>query len=85
MSWMATYEVTPEEGLKCIYKPAQIPDEAKDQHDAALLSAVRLLDEYVVGSRKYNFRISLSGHANPNHAPKEGWSNDFINIQVVQL
>lgn len=29
-------------------------------------------------------QVTISGHANPNHEPAEGWSRDMITITVSQ-
>ena len=34
---------------------------------------------------KHEVAVNLSGHANPAHRPREGYSNDFISISVSQL
>ena len=33
----------------------------------------------------HTFSVVLSGHANENHKPAEGWVNDFISIAIHQL
>jgi hypothetical protein len=58
-----------------------IPD---DQFDAALEAAQTVLDSGAVGDIDDLFNISLSGHANPDHKPADGMSNDMINVTVSQ-
>jgi hypothetical protein len=38
----------------------------------------------VVGDKDKEFYVNLSGHANPDHEPKEGWANDMISISISQ-
>lgn len=56
--------------------------ESKAAAAAAIRAAVDILDAGVVGTRNVN--VSISGHANPNHEPAEGWSNDGITVTITQ-
>jgi hypothetical protein len=29
-----------------------------------------------------NVNVTLSGHANPGHKPREGWANDYVSVHV---
>ena len=51
---------------------------------AAKKAAVDLIRSGAVGHPGRTFIVSLSGHANPDHAPTVGWSNDFVTINVAQ-
>lgn len=44
------------------------------------------LDELaaVVG-RQSKWRVTVSGHANPDHAPVEGWGDEFISLRIEAL
>jgi hypothetical protein len=53
-----------------------------EQVEAALTAAQALLDSGAVGTGAC--LVSLSGHANPDHAKRKGWSNDRIVITVEQ-
>lgn len=54
--------------------------EAKEQAHVAIAVAVALAK--TTGSKAVN--VSLSGHANPSHEPREGYSNDFVSVSVTQ-
>lgn len=56
------------------------------QQAAAKAAAIGLLKSGAVGSLEQSaFSVSLSGHANPDHAPRAGWSDDFITLNVSQI
>jgi hypothetical protein len=38
----------------------------------------------VRGANDKDFRVFLSGHANPDHEPMKGWSNDSVTVTVTQ-
>jgi hypothetical protein len=59
-------------------------EEVVEQVDQAKAMANFIIESEVVGSPDKVFSVSLSGHANLNHEPKEGWANDMISVQVVQ-
>jgi hypothetical protein len=52
-----------------------------EQFDAAQIAARALLQGKVVGEG--NINVSLSGHANPGHKPRQGWSNDMVTVSVT--
>jgi hypothetical protein len=52
---------------------------------AAKQAALDLIASGVVGDGDAPIRVSLSGHANPDHEPAEGWANDFVSINIYQL
>lgn len=61
-------------------------DEAKAQLVVARKAAKLVLNTGKVGKgRGKDFSVSLSGHANPGHEPKEGWANDTISVVVTQI
>lgn len=51
---------------------------------AAKDAAIRLIESGGLGGSGHMFNVSFSGHANPGHEPVEGWSNDFVGIQISQ-
>jgi len=53
-----------------------------EQFDAALL-AMRCLLAGAVGAGNVN--ITLSGHANPGHQPRQGWANDYVSVHVSSV
>jgi len=91
MSWSSSIELGPDDHLpvegqaevlagklaeKC--SPPATTDEVKDHLVAAGKVAVDLLG--VVGDGPYV--IVANGHANPDHKPTPGWSNDTISVSV---
>lgn len=63
---------------------AQNP-EAGDQFEAARSAALGIILVSAVGwAAKCRFHVVMSGHANPDHAPRDGWANDMINVSVGQ-
>lgn len=56
-------------------------DEAMDDHVDAALEAIPALAE-TVGRPEDHVMISVAGHANPGHAPVEGWSDDTLTISI---
>jgi len=59
------------------------PDGA-DQADKAVAVAKTLVASGVVGGKKAKVGANLAGHGNPEHAPKDGWANDTVSINVYQ-
>ena len=60
-------------------------EEARHQAEIAAFCVASFIESGSVGDPfgKYNF--SISGHANPNHKPVPGWSNDSITINIYQM
>lgn len=64
---------------------AQNP-EAGDQFEAAWQAAEAIIIGGSVGNTlERKFHIVLSGHSNPDHAPRAGWANDCVNVSVSQV
>lgn len=60
--------------------------ECADQFDAAEQAVRAIIDSGACGpdydaSRYY---VTLSGHSNPDHAPREGYANDCVAVTVSQ-
>lgn len=85
MSW--SYSTTIEAGadfdLDAIKKAvvAQNPD-GLDQINAAM-TAAHLLMQDASFSNATEFYVSMVGHANPEHKPRESWANDAITVSVA--
>ena len=63
----------------------EAPDFVREAVEQAAYAALEVLHSEVVGSPdRHSFVITLSGHANPDHKPTEGWVNDFVTINVTQ-
>jgi hypothetical protein len=58
-------------------------DAAFDEHVAAIDEALNALAP-VVG-RQGKYRVNVSGHANPDHTPLEGWADEFITLTITAL
>lgn len=56
-------------------------EEVAEQVRAAIEAAVGVAP--AVGGDKVT--VTIAGHANPNHEPREGWANDEVTVTVRQL
>lgn len=54
--------------------------EVREQFEQAVSAAQRLAESATTGDAPYN--VMLSGHANPRHVPRDGYSNDTITVSV---
>jgi hypothetical protein len=93
MSW--SFQVSPvpvdefEEAIDAARSAAQSNIEASnadgaDQADAAVAAAKHIVASGTVGGEGVKVAATLSGHGNPGHAPKAGWSNDSVSVNVYQ-
>lgn len=57
-------------------------EEAKEQANTVLAAAQNIIDSGAIGEGPY--RITLGGHANPEHKPQYGWANDTISVAISQ-
>lgn len=55
--------------------------EVKGQVATALNVVEAIVESGAIGSPA-NLSVNISGHANPDHQPREGWSNDTITVAV---
>lgn len=53
------------------------------QFDAAVKAVRSLVNDEAVG-RNVAFGVTLSGHANPDHAPRAGYANSAVSVSVYQ-
>lgn len=60
---------------------AECQDSYNDQFQAALKALVALAA--AIGRPEDKIHISMSGHANPDHAPVDGWGPEFITVTVT--
>jgi hypothetical protein len=56
----------------------------RDQAEEAVRSVFQLAASGVVGDPNGKYKVTLSGHGNPDHKPAPGWGNDFVTISVYQ-
>lgn len=87
MSW-GTYTLGTSEEIKGLVEGLMPPQtepsvEVEDQIKAARAAAMSLLDSGCVGAGEF-FSVSISGHANPDHKPADGWANDSVSVNVRQ-
>lgn len=61
-----------------------VPEDARDQYEAARVAALDLIASGAVGGVGEDYNVSISGHANPEHEPRDGYANDCIAINVSQ-
>lgn len=56
-------------------------ESAQADHIAYAVEAAKVLAA-AIGRPGDRVKVIMSGHANPDHAPYPGWSNEFITITV---
>ena len=87
MSWSASTPVpVSADDLRAALESADVSGDreaAADQISAAIDAAVAIAQSGAIGSEK-TFRASISGHANPDHEPADGFTNDQISVSVSQ-
>lgn len=57
---------------------------ATEQFNQAV-AAVRYLAVVCVPDEETLVNVTMSGHANPGHAPSPGWANDALTVSVTQV
>jgi hypothetical protein len=63
-------------------KLTELTSESLEQFEAARQTAMKVLDSGAVGDGECV--ITISGHANEGHAPKNGRANDRVSISIQQ-
>jgi hypothetical protein len=83
LSWSVQYsDIAPEDVLNLTPPEGQ---EVSDQFGEALKAAAVIIESGVIGfPDRHRFNINLAGHANPDHEPRKGWSNDTISLSISQ-
>lgn len=92
MSWSATSmqvdngelispELVQEKGNLIDY--GDYGEHVKEQVVVACEVAKLIAESGVIGKDK-DYVVSLSGHANEGHEPKEGYANDYIAVSISQ-
>jgi len=84
MSWSTS---TPEPVARDLIADIPVPHlsdvveaEQTEQFAAAMSAVAMLLD--AVGRPADDVYVSLSGHANPAHGPRDGWADECIRITI---
>lgn len=69
------------------YRQQYQPEEHAGESIATAAGAVlAVLQSGALGDPdEYGFNVNVNGHANPEHKPAEGWSNDHLTISISQL
>ena len=87
MSWSTSTGTVPVAKDELALKEPILSDvveaEQAEQFEAAQ-EAARLLIR-AVGREGDEVVVTLNGHANPGHGPREGWSNETITVQVTAV
>jgi hypothetical protein len=65
------------------WQDSEVRKECVEQAHAAAVAARTLLDAAVGTTSRV--AVNISGHANPNHGVREGWSNEFITVSVNEI
>lgn len=84
MSWSMSKKVAGVSELDGWRPDYPVEPEAVEQIDAAVATAKAIVAGGTIGGEGKLFFVSLSGHANPGHEPRSGWSNDCITVSVSQ-
>ena len=84
MSWLVTGTLPSDDVLTLKDQALSQNPECSDQFDAAAAAVQSIIDSGVVGGEGKQFHVSMSGHANPDHEPRDGWANDAVTIQISQ-
>lgn len=86
MSWTASGTATADGAMSLTFSPPY--DEADtpvvEQIEIASAVAKQIVASGAVGGADKEFRIGLNGHANADHEPAPGWSNDCVTVSVYQ-
>lgn len=61
----------------------QVPLHTEESISVAARAAIEVATSGAMGDAD-RIAVTLSGHANPDHVPAEGWSNDAITISLYQ-
>lgn len=83
MSWSTHTPEAQSKSSIIVPEPALSDDvEAEQGHqfNVAVEAAKKLAE--AVGRPGDDVRITLSGHANPDHAPRPGWAEEMITVSV---
>lgn len=59
-----------------------LSQETLDQIKVAVEAAIILVPHVGNGAPSGNIYLSITGHSNPDHLPRWGWSNDSISITI---
>lgn len=83
MSWSSSTGEAVAKDAITLAEPAlsdAVEAEQREQFEAAVEAAKALAR--VVGRPDDAVFVSVSGHANPGHGPREGWAQELISVTV---
>lgn len=83
MSWSASTKDAVNKASIAVDKP-QLSDAVEVEQEAqfqAAVAAAKLL-AVSVGRLGDEVMVTMSGHANPGHAPRVGWADEVITVSV---
>lgn len=89
MSWSTSVPATPYAEFAAAVDAAVIvgvaPSPWIDEQLAAAKAAVKaIVASSAVGDSTCSYSATMSGHANAEHEPTEGWANDCLTVIVQQ-
>lgn len=82
MSWSASG--TAENGEVEISVNGELSPESFEQFEIAGKAAEQVIASGALGNPAGKYYVTVSGHANANHKPTSGWSNDSLTISISQ-
>lgn len=59
-------------------------EQVQEQMSVAADAATKIIASGAVGGPGKEYHVFVSGHANPDHKPAEGWANDGVTVSVSQ-
>lgn len=71
-----------DEAVAVVERSETDANEERHEHLVAALGCVHDLVD-AVGRPEDDVFVSVSGHANPDHAPRGGWADEVITINVT--
>lgn len=93
MSWSASIVTEPGNDWDGKIQELELPEGLVDRdtpHVRGAFLEAKYMAIDLIGSEEFGdpeqfgFTVNLGGHANPNHEPTEGWTNDFVVISIHQ-
>jgi hypothetical protein len=60
-------------------------EEHQEQYQVVSEMVRDIVSSGAVGDPDGKYYVTMNGHGNPDHKPKEGWSNDFVSINIQQV
>lgn len=61
---------------------ADVLEESRHQMNSAILAVAEILESGAMGD--FPVGVTITGHANPRHYPRDAWGDDMISISLGQ-